>query len=360
MRPDQPPPEFRLLLRLRDSAKIDLMVPEMAAREWLSQRVQPVGELLDQLEQAMLRLQRNPSLASHSLTKAIISSELHEPRTIAALREASEMWHRDQLDRLQLSTIKLQPEDYQATIEGYFQGHPPFSGKKARNDLPDALILSGALRVFLGDPRAVFVCNDNRLRQSAQAKGVQVAASLPELLKLDVLFSLHTNAAFALWWEEHFYTIVRALRDRSVQIEPLIETCLTIGASGIVIRHQEIPGDNQEAYAEVVGDFTDLDFEWEAAESLGEGIVSIPMTFKSFLSLQFSVYRGDAFSMPDWVQVTHGDYEDDHYFRAHGTREAEFSGRLVLEVSERVMDKGLDLDDADLSVQDVLIDDFAD
>ena len=56
--------------------------------------------------------------------------------------------------------------------------------------------------------------------------------------------------------------------------------------------------------------------------------------------------------------MSYGDFEDDHYFEASGTREARYTARLVLEFPEAAMEITPDLTEMEIAVEDAELDDF--
>jgi hypothetical protein len=279
------------------------------------------------------------------------------PEVVSA---ASDKWHASRLRALGFSSIPFEPGDLPFAIDRYIAGHPPYATKRGRKDIPDALVLAGARRARSGTSTAVFVCADERLRKAAEAEGLTVAESLTDALKLEAINSLHSNAAFALWWESKLADVVNTVKAEQDGLDDLLQNILVNVVAGVTVRHGDIPDDNNEAFVQSAGPFTDIEIKWDQAESLGEGLVSVPLSFETTIELDFHVYRGDAFDVPDWVSVSYGDFEDDHYFEASGTREARYTARLVLEFPESVMESPPDLSEIEIAIEDAELEDFVD
>jgi hypothetical protein len=260
---------------------------------------------------------------------------------------------------LGLDVIELQPSDMRPVIEAYFGGMLPFSAKKAREDFPDALVLAGVMHVFQSHNDAIFACNDERLRRSAEAQGMTVAASVPEILKLKNIAALHTNTQFAVWWEGHFDIVKSRIKRREADILKDLENRLINEICTKTIEHPEIPEDNNEAWV-ASASILEISLDWEAAESFGEGLLSIPLQFEADVDLEFSVFRSDSFEVADWVKVFFGDFEEDHYFEACGSRRACYQARVVMEFSEALRNDEAEMDDAEFMIEDVKFDDFVD
>jgi hypothetical protein len=55
------------------------------------------------------------------------------------------------------------------------------------------------------------------------------------------------------------------------------------------------------------------------------------VTFLINVELYFQVFRGDAYTVPEWVTVEDGDFETDHYFEAWGSVRLRVSFDLAFE-----------------------------
>jgi hypothetical protein len=355
---ESPSPELQLLQRLQQSGKIKLLVPEMSAREWLGQRAEPAQKSLDQLLAALRDLQRHPSLADQPVIKSFLESKKTKELNPEDISAASEEWHKSRLRALGFSAIAFELGDLTFAIDRYIAGQPPYASKRGRKDIPDGLVLAGARRARSGATTAIFVCADERLRKAAEAERLTVAESLTGALKLEAISSLHSNVAFALWWEMHLSEVVNSIKKEPDALNDLLQNLLVNAVAGVSIRHVDIPEDNNEAFVHSAGDFTDIEIEWDKAESLGEGLVSVPLSFETSIDMDFHVYRGDAFDVPDWVSVSYGDFEDGHYLEASGSREARYTARLVLEFPDSVMQSTPDLSDIKIAIEDAELDDF--
>ena len=116
--------------------------------------------------------------------------------------------------------------------------------------------------------------------------------------------------------------------------------------------HFLIPEDNSTATISYAYDFTNIIIDWDNAQSIGEGVLSVGITFESFLEVWFYVYRGDAFDVPSWVEVSLGDFEDDHYFDASGTIHGKFNALLSIEIDPSVKDGKLNLEELPMTLSE--------
>ncbi len=353
-------PEFRLIQRLAESKKLVAMVPEMAAREWLSQLTQDASDAIEGLSSSLHHFHRHLRRLEDPDVKRLAESSLHTEETLSAIKSRTEQWYKRRLSSLGLRSIAMDPADLPSIVDDYFSGAPPFANKKKREDIPDALILAGVRRMCGPSNSVVFVCHDNNLAKAGEKVGAHVVRSLPDLLKLQIVASLHSNAAFAIWWERNLKDVVAKIQGTQPQLEELLERDLESSVTDMMIHHYALPEDNSEARVACASDIGDVQFNWSMSESLGEGLLSVPIHFQADTELDFYVYRGDIMDVPDWVAVSYGDFENDHYFEAHGYIRSIFEGRLVIGLDASVMDGDLEILDADTSVEDVQFRDFAD
>jgi hypothetical protein len=72
----------------------------------------------------------------------------------------------------------------------------------------------------------------------------------------------------------------------------------------------------------------DAEVDWEKTEQPGPGWVTVPFEFICDAHLDLMVFHGDAFSLPDWIHVSIGDFEEDCYFEGEGNRDLRVSGWL--------------------------------
>jgi len=358
VRPSDPPAELRLLQRLAAAGHVRLLMPEMAAREWLSQLTAPAASAVDRLGKAVADLIRQESIKDQDAWARTGIAEALTRDVLDGLAQLPRAWYEAKLHELGIAGIPLQDDDWRRVLDLYFGGRPPFGGPKSRKDIPDALVFTGALRTLGDDPRTVFVSADARLRRAFENEGGAVAASLPDLLRMDAIAALHSDPKFALWWEGHVAEVVASLRDEAVRLMELLSGNVPNAVCNQTVRHYEIPEDNHEAFVQSSDEPDEFEILWDEAESLGEGILSVPITFSAEILLDFMVFRADAFDVPDWVSVSIGDFERDHYFEADGYRVGRYEARAVLQLGPSAMDGDISLEDAEVSIQDAELEGF--
>jgi len=270
----------------------------------------------------------------------------------------------ESIQRLGIRVIEQKGADLRPVLDDYFAGRGAFRAKRDRRDFPDAFILQ-ALRGLAFD--AILLTADDQLAKVANSEGRATAVSLDAVLKLEALKELHANVEFAIWWEGHHLAVIDALRQQHEdRLRAIVHKLVPGTLEGSEVRNGDIPDDNNEAMVVTASEPSDIEFDWSTAESLGEGLLSIPTQFESEIELAFSVYRGESFNVPSWVHVSFGNFEEGHYFDADGTRVAHFVGRIVMSFSPQEGAKDLDIsgividDGIDCELQGVELDDWTD
>lgn len=352
IRVDKPSAEYKLLQHLADSNKIQLLVPEMAAREWLSHLTKTCYDRLDELNAASNRLLKHQSLQGHPIIDGISNLNTCQSEANPTAKEHVLTWYKRKIMLLNLTSLAINPADLQSIIDNYFKGEPPFSSEKSRSDFPDAFVLAGVIRCYQDNPDTIFVCQDKNLSKAAINVGIQTVSSLPSLLRTDSIASLHRNTEFALKWETYYQEVAKSLIEQQESLSEIITGHVSNIICDHLINDPSIPEDNNEASVSSANVYK-IEFDFKSAESYGEGLLSVPIEVEAELELEFYVFRSEAYEVPFWVSVSIGDFEKDHYFDAYGYQNGRFTGRLVLGFDDNIDAADIDLPTLDISIEDL-------
>lgn len=182
---------MQLLTQLAAARHVRIVVPDVVAREFLSQRT---AEARDTVEKATRELQKlarklNPTTDLHRTVSDLAAA--CEPLKVDAVAAAdTEFAH--WMDTTHAERIHFFPDAIHGVIDDYFSGSGAFRAVKSREDFPDAFILS-TIQTIAAQALSVYVVSgDDHLRQAAGRQGVAgVARSLSELLELPHFKQLH-------------------------------------------------------------------------------------------------------------------------------------------------------------------------
>lgn len=320
--PACPKQEFEHLIQLVEARLLNVHLSDVARREWVTRMQANFVERAKEAVRHASRLTRHRLLAE--LTHAEQLKGLADVRDdlISNAREVSGQCCQKLLDRLAATIHPVNPDDGVVVLDGYFAGTPPFSEVKARNDFPDAFILEALKRLTTFGTREVQgVTADARLAKAfSDVHGVTHFESIKGLLASPIIQA--ANESFPLakhWTPEREAEVVAELRKRTDFLKATMQSLAEDGlfqetASG------NIPEDNGEATITYIGEISSLTFGWADRDELGPGWIGVPFGFECEADLEFMVYRADSLHVPSWVNVDFGDFEEDHYFEASGSR----------------------------------------
>lgn len=302
------------LLELARNDQIELIVPQMAYDERRTQwRDDYAKKIKDSIRH--IRSARQDSLIdsviSNALSEAIAKLEAVSDAEAASVRLANAYFANG------AKVEPIGPADAGVVMANYLIGAAPFSDVKARKDIPDAYIYEAVKRYADIENPATFVTGDENLAVAVRAiGGVAVFTDLSELMEAPVIVGALEQVARSEKWEEYFDQIDDDYLEQIA--ERFVEENYTNLLDRIHIKDRSIPSDGHDA---TINTYYDIeDFHITLASHFGNGWIQIECEFECDVSLGFMVYRSDAYDLPDWVSVTYGDPEEDHYFDAEGDR----------------------------------------
>jgi hypothetical protein len=153
--------------------------------------------------------------------------------------------------------------------------------------------------------------------------------SIKSLLQANIALEAMTHLElYRLWTPEKQKQIMKFLSKQQRFIDGKLDDLVSNKLPGYTISDYSIPVDNNEATISSIEDLRDFEIDWEAAKQLGPGWILVPFEFICDAGLDLLVYRSDAFSMPDWIHVSIGDFEEDYYFEGEGNRKLRVKGRF--------------------------------
>lgn len=129
---------FRAFTRLCEGRKVTLYIPEYVKGEFVSQQKATVVDEIQKIiaaAKSITRRSRDERLVTFSeeVSKA---AEKILPKAGVLTTEEFIRWAK----RCNAVAAKIRPEHAARVMEDYFEGAPPFSSPKHRNDIPDSFI----------------------------------------------------------------------------------------------------------------------------------------------------------------------------------------------------------------------------
>ncbi len=330
---ERPGGAFEVLAQYAETGIIKTFVSEVCCKEWSSQLVGEIKKHLEACNRAIDATSRGPMDLPSEVSSILASAA----STLTGVDPSIEKLVEDKtfslLKQLGTDVLPISAGHGSAVMAGYFAGTPPFSGRKERKDIPDAFVFEALkeLRAKTDGP-ILAVVHDKRLADALEAiPDVTVYPTLRELLGADDIVSALKETKFeALWetWFEHFCTqlpnVTQTIRDQLIN---QIEKRMALAE----VESDLIPSDNNTAIITGTAPPEDLELDWEDAQRLGAGWVSVPFRGTCSVLTDFDVYRSDAYNQPDWVTVQTGDPEKQHYFDAQAYFLIEVSGAASIQ-----------------------------
>lgn len=280
-------------------------------------------------------------------TKAL--TDAAEVLNSANVEQASKDRYAKYLDDNSFSVRELTIQEALAAWEGYFSGVAPYKEVKNRSDIPDAHIIASVAELSKDAPATYFVAGDKALYEAAKAlSGVNAFQSLDDLIASPAIVQLRNELSAEKKWQK-----VKALvSDLSIQ-EKAAEFVMSHGSElleWLEISDDLIPGDNHAALIQAYGE--PYAISTGKVEDWGAGYLRCTVSYHVEALLSFSIFRGDAFDVPNWISVTVGDFEKDHYFEAEGYRELKIEAPVSIKIDIDAISSSSDEDIYEISIEE--------
>jgi hypothetical protein len=181
---------MQILKRLTSSAEVDLLVHEVVAREFKSQRTLEVQAQVEKIADAMTEMSRQVD------SKGASHSELAEMRSrvaelAVAAKEEVETDFTAWLTSTTAHWVAFEPEDMRQVLDDYFVGAGAFRKPKHRDDMPDAIVSTGIKSLLAKYGTVHIAVKDGALRRHLQAEpNYKIVEGLPEFFSLEAVVKI--------------------------------------------------------------------------------------------------------------------------------------------------------------------------
>lgn len=303
---------FQVLQGLAKAGLVRVYVPQLGLEEFRTQwRDRTHGNAI-QAEKSLKALSGEQLLPASVVAGA---SSLASELALLELEEKSKEFAKAYMDESGFETLPLTFDQCAAAWDDYFIGKLPSKKAKHRPDIPDAHILAALRELSSSEESVLFVTSDKGQREAAAAiQDVDCFENFEGLIK-----SLKLQPFVAKWQAEQQWQAVRgslSFDEISQQVWGFVQT-----QAGELLPWEEvidpsIPEDNHTASIAMYGEPDEI--ELTGPEDWGGGLLRYQAKFFSECLLNFQVFRGEAFDVPEWVSVSIGDFDKDHYFDAEG------------------------------------------
>jgi rRNA-processing protein FCF1 len=329
---------FARLGTLTELGIVATYVPYVVVEELRSQWREKYRKEMRETREA-IRVIKSQWIGQTSLDRNI-SALLEEIQAIEGQIDIPDRIIQETIQQINGLVVPLREHHTSSVIDAYFAGKPPFKSVKNRLDFPDAFIFEcirdvvslnpGSVCVITGDKGMKKACNQieglklydsiREFVEDSRVRAVAKAIEDPNATWQDILSQIRTRLG------EFDELILKHLQEK----EPYIDE-----VTYREIDHSQFPSDNGEALITGVYEPYQIDIDWDKLEDLELGMISVPFLLRMEADVEFSVFRGDAFDVPDGVFVHYGDFEEESHFESSATVDIEISATLVIEFAWR-------------------------
>ncbi len=316
-------PAFRALVELSSQGQVKVFVPEIVFHERRTQWRDEFAKGSSEIEKVLAHRSNDPLLtpadraAYQAVLKALPASDA-EARSQASFDRYFE--------EAGFEVVRITGAQTTEAFKRYFAGTTPYKSIKARSDIPDGFVFAAMAAVADREGRAFCLCNDNQLVTALSGHtGITVFGSVEDVMQDPELIALRDELETNKAWlaARDILPMSRARAELTEWAERQAPQFL----EGRAVWSEKIPSDDSEGVISLHDDAKNVtisDFnDW------GGGNLTASISFISDVEIEFPVYRGDAYLVPEWVSVVEGDFEADHYFDATGSARV----RVTLDVS---------------------------
>jgi hypothetical protein len=167
--------------RLIKSNDLKLIIPEIVVNEFKSIRIEQANSDLDKIQSGLDRLQRKNITGKDSRPiKEVIQFILS---SISLFNDNVDTW----MEHYNVDIYNISNTSIEDLFASYFSGTGAFRNKKAREDIPDAVIYDGIVKISKDTKIAVVVKDGVLLSAISKLNNVDCYSSLSELLELPFL-----------------------------------------------------------------------------------------------------------------------------------------------------------------------------
>lgn len=335
---------FRALSRLASAQEVTIHIPEVVRREFISQQKEQYSQHL----QILLREMRTLARCSlpDSLRDFLDATTDRVKSAGSQLETFSEQEFGDWVKNVSAVVHPIADSHGERVVDAYFEGTPPFRRPKNRDDFPDGFIWQMILDLTRSyDPLYVISSDQGMLDACKDADRVEAFGGLGGFV---------SSTPFQEALQRHFASTnlvaLLALVPNHVSFVPsAIENELVDALAGQTVQSCQILDDNHEATISMVGSPEDVVLDVNGAVDHGEGLFVVPVSLRVECLLDYAIFKGDFYAIPDEMSSQIGISElNDHYYGAEEYFELQVEGLLSFEV-DAVALKSSDLGEDDLT-----------
>jgi len=356
--PDRLGMRFQRLCDLSRIGVVKIFFSEVVLNEWASQMKEEFENTINQGHTSIKQV------LSHSWSEGIqdinVIKEVEKILTDAKANthDISNEKVQELIKMMDAEVLSVEDHHGRHVIISYFVGEPPFKKIKNREDFPDAFIFQCAKDLIkkLNDKLLHCIIADKGLNKTISSiDGTFLYRSIHEFVKSKEICEAIKGLDRELAWQEYFRHTKQALSKLSKKIKGELEYLIDEKLPYAPIHHGDIPSDDGEAMITGVYDLTEIKFDWNNIDDFGPGAVLVPFSFTCEANVEFPIYHGNAYSVPEGVKVHYGDHEADYCFDAEGTLKLYVEGLTAININIDFTDsnKALKFEDLTIDIEEI-------
>jgi len=328
--------EMIKLRKLCGARKIELIIPEIAMSEYLSQEKESfIDESKNLLEQVKRKVKKRENKTICEAEKNILKEmtkdlniDLNIDSFITSGEESINYRIGFLISGTNANIITPTVEDYEEAFRRYFAGEKPFKKRRAREDIPDSIIFLQVLNAKKNEKdELVFVSNDNNLRKTVESENITVFSKLSDFMNSEVIAkvveiheleeSLYSNLFSFIESEKLKYTLCDA-----IEKELLYKTVID----------ESIPDDNKEGIIDWITNIHPIEFVKNEIIKFDTDIFTLSFSCEIDAYLEYYIFKSDYYSLDeDRIKGISINDWNDHYFQAEEEYSLICTGKLGLQ-----------------------------
>ncbi|WP_434567741.1 PIN domain-containing protein [Vibrio chagasii] len=333
-------PNMVMLARLAREKMLDVYIPTIVKREYLSQQFIEMSDECQKISNSLLAIKKRIGInhPNHSFSDNVGSllKDFKEELEIP-IYESFEEWIKSN----NIKEFDFSPHDIHSVIDEYFSGSGVFKKAKHRDDFPDAMISKGISSLAECEPVTV-LCKDGNFKDKLSTfYNVRVLSSLREYLDTEEITTLLTEL------DERTSTIdlVKEVLRSKLSQKKFKEFILSEDAyiEDVYLTSEVLKGTEllllQSAYnqdIQFIDTSTITDVVLGEVRFVSDNSYVIDVQFNAKAAVSYAGYYGDFHALDDLEQdrVDFDSLQGDGYGECSELRDVAFTGSLEIYIDD--------------------------
>lgn len=221
------------------------------------------------------------------------------------------------------------------SLEAYFQGKPPLSAPKAREDIPDSFIVQAIKKLCVDKETIHVVSGDKKIREAfIDDKNITVYTNLNEFVESDFIQN-ELKELDLLENIEGIYSYFKAFEREQGEISKAISENIGEALMFKTFEDPSISDDNNEATIQSFYEAEEIELDFTNIFYYGNGKFGIPFGLKILVGAFYYIFKADYYCLSEKEQESIQSITDhnDHYYEAESEFEVEVQGTVSININ---------------------------